>query len=150
MDGPTLSTLDVVKDPSVTFFTMLGRAVVRRCPRCGAGGAFASWAALNEYCTTCGFKFEREPGYWVGALIINMAVALFVFLVTLVGGIALTWPDPPWNVLSALTIGVMLVVPIAFYPWSKSIWMAIELSYHKLEEKEQFEAALRAEMTDDR
>ncbi len=150
MDGPALSTLDVVRDPSATFFTMLGRAVVRRCPRCGAGGAFASWAALNEYCTTCGFKFEREPGYWVGALIINMAVALLVFLVTLVGGIALTWPDPPWNVLSALTIGVMLVVPIAFYPWSKSIWMAIELSYHKLEEKEQFEAALRAEMTDHR
>ena len=85
----------------------------------------------------------------MGALIINMAVALIVFLVTLVGGIALTWPDPPWNVLSAATIGVMLVVPIVFYPWSKSIWMAIELSYHKLEEKEQFEAALRAEMTSD-
>lgn len=123
---------------------MLGRAFVRRCPRCGSGGIFANWAALHEYCTTCGFKFEREPGYWVGALIINMAAALFVFLVTLVGGIALTWPDPPWNVLSGVTIGVMLVVPIAFYPWSKSIWMAIELSYHKLEEKEQFEASLRA------
>lgn len=123
---------------------MLGRAIVRQCPRCGASGIFSNWAALNEHCTTCGFKFEREPGYWVGALIINMAVALFVFLVTLVGGIAFTWPDPPWNVLSALTIGVMLVVPIVFYPWSKSMWMAIELSYHKLEEKEQFEASLRA------
>lgn len=123
---------------------MLGRALARRCPRCGAAGAFENWAALNEYCSNCGFKFEREPGYWVGALIINMAVALFVFLVTLVGGIALTWPDPPWNVLSAATIGVMLVVPIVFYPWSKSIWMAIELSYHKLEEKERFEASMRA------
>ena len=123
---------------------MLRRSIARRCPRCGARGIFSNWAALHEHCTTCGFKFEREPGYWVGALIINMAVALIVFLVTLVGGMALTWPDPPWNVLSAATIGVMLVVPIVFYPWSKSIWMAIELSYHKLEEKEQFEAALRA------
>ncbi len=123
---------------------MLGRATARRCPRCGSGGIFSTWAALNEHCTTCGFKFEREPGYWVGALIVNMAVSLLVFLVTLVGGIVLTWPDPPWNLLSALTIGVMLLVPIVFYPWSKSIWMAIELSYHKLEEKEQFEASLRA------
>lgn len=129
---------------------MLGRAIARRCPRCGAGGIFQNWASLHEYCSNCGFKFEREPGYWVGALIINMAATLFVFLVTLVGGIALTWPDPPWNVLSAVTIGAMLVVPIVFYPWSKSIWMAIELSYHKLEEKEQFEAALRAETTDHR
>lgn len=139
-----------MKDPSASLATMLGRAVARRCPRCGAGGAFENWAALNEYCTRCGFKFEREPGYWVGALIINMAAALLVFLVTLIGGIALTWPDPPWNALSVATIGLMLVVPIVFYPWSKSIWMAIELSYHKLEEREQFEAALRAEMTDDR
>ena len=124
---------------------MLGRAVARNCPRCGGGAIFANWAALKEYCSTCGFKFEREPGYWVGALIINMAAALIVFLATLVGGIALTWPDPPWNVLTAATIGVMLVVPVIFYPWSKSIWMAIELSYHKLEEKEQFEASLRAD-----
>lgn len=123
---------------------MLGRAIARHCPRCGGGGIFSNWAALHEHCTTCGFKFEREPGYWVGALIVNMAVSLFVFLVTLVGGIAITWPEPPWNLLSAATIGVMLVVPIVFYPWSKSIWMAIELSYHKLEEKEQFEASLRA------
>lgn len=118
--------------------------MARHCPRCGGRGIFSNWAALEEFCPTCGFKFEREPGYFVGALIINMAVALFVFLLTLVGGMALFWPDVPWNALSAATIGVMLVVPIAFYPWSKSIWMAIELSYHKLEEKEQFEASLRA------
>ena len=136
-----------MKDPSASLFTMLGRSMARRCPRCGGKRIFANWAALEEYCPTCGFKFEREPGYWAGALIVNMAAALFVFLVTLVGGIALTWPDPPWNVLSGVTIGVMLVVPIAFYPWSKSIWMAIELSYHKLEEKEQFEASMRASKT---
>ena len=123
---------------------MVGRSITRRCPRCAGRGIFANWAALEEFCPTCGFKFEREPGYWVGALIINMAVALFVFLLTMVGGMVLFWPDVPWNLLSAATIGVMLVVPIAFYPWSKGIWMAIELSYHKLEEKEQFEAALRA------
>jgi uncharacterized protein (DUF983 family) len=133
-----------MKDPSASLFTMLGRSMTRRCPRCGAKGVFANWAAMKEFCPTCGFKFEREPGYWVGALIINMAMALFVFLVTMVGGMALFWPDVPWNALSAAVIGVMLVVPVAFYPWSKSIWMAIELSYHKLEEKEQFEASLRA------
>ncbi len=133
-----------MKDPSASLLTMLGRSIARHCPRCSGSGIFANWAALEEFCPTCGFKFEREPGYWVGALIINMAVALIVFLVTLVGGMALFWPDVPWNALSAATIGVMLVVPIAFYPWSKGMWMAIELSYHRLEEKEQFEASLRA------
>lgn len=105
---------------------------------------FSNWATIREFCSNCGFKFEREPGYWTGALIINMAATLLAFLVTLVGGMVLFWPDVPWNMLSVATFAVMLVVPIAFYPWSKSLWMAIELSYHKLEEKEQFEASLRA------
>lgn len=123
---------------------MLGRAIVRRCPRCGANEIFTGWAALEEHCPTCGHKFEREPGYWVGALIINMAATLVAFLGTIGVGVALTWPDVAWNALFVATIAVALLVPVVFYPWSKSIWMAIELSYHKLEEKEQFEAALRA------
>lgn len=133
-----------MKDPSASLFTMLGRGMVRRCPRCGSGGIFAGFAKLEDYCPTCGFAFERESGYWVGALIINMAATLAAFLGTIGIGIALTWPDPAWNALFVATIAVAILVPILFYPWSKSIWMAIELSYHKLEEKEQFEASLRA------
>ena len=128
---------------------MLGRALVRRCPRCGGGHIYRGWAALEEHCPTCGFRFEREPGYWVGALIINMAATLIMFFGTIAIGVALTWPDVAWDGLFVATIAVALLVPVLFYPWSKSIWMATELSYHKLEEREQFEASLRAaEQTD--
>ena len=88
--------------------------------------------------------FEREPGYWVGAMIINMAATLIAFLGTIGLGISLTWPDVAWDALFVATIAVALLVPVLFYPWSKSIWMATELSYHRLEEREQFEASLRA------
>lgn len=106
---------------------------------------FSNWASLREFCSTCGLKFEREPGYWTGALIINMAIALFVFLALLVGGMLVFWPDVPWNALWVSTMASMVIVPIVFYPWSKSIWMAIELSYHKLDEREQREASLRSQ-----
>ena len=128
---------------------MLGRAIIRRCPRCGGRHAFRGWAALKEHCPTCGLMFEREPGYWVGAMIINMAATLIAFLGTIALGIALTWPDVAWDALFVATIAVALLVPVLFYPWSKSIWMATELSYHKLEEREQFEASLRAAGTTD-
>ena len=105
---------------------------------------FSSWASIREHCPTCGLKFERAAGYWTGALIINMAVAIVVFLMVLVGGMVLFWPDVPWNALWVTTMAAMVVVPILFYPWSKSIWMAIELSYHKLDEREQLEASMRA------
>lgn len=134
-----------MRDPDASLFTILGRAIRRRCPRCGEARAFVGWATLAERCPRCGFKFEREPGYWVGALIINMAVSLFLFLVTIATVLAVTWPDVPWDGLFVTTIGLMLVVPAAFYPWSKSMWMAIELSYHRLEPAEQIEAELHAE-----
>ena len=122
---------------------MLGRALRRRCPRCGAH-AFDSYFALHENCPQCGLHFEREEGYWVGALIINTAVAFGTFIVLFVGGIALSWPDVPWTLLGVTTIAAMAVVPVLFYPLSKTTWMALELSWHPLEEGEIAGAATRA------
>lgn len=126
---------------------MLGRAVRRRCARCGEAGAFVSWSRVHESCPACGFAFEREHGYWVGAMIVNTTITFALFLVVLVGGMVLTWPDVPWTPLLVATVLVMLVVPIGLYPWSKSIWMAVELSYHQLEPEERAAAAARVAST---
>jgi hypothetical protein len=77
-------------------------------------------------------------------LIINTAAAFGTFLLLFVGGIALTWPDVPWGVIGVVTILAMALVPLLFYPLSKTIWMALELSWHPLEEKEIADAAKRA------
>jgi hypothetical protein len=79
----------------------------------------------------CGLEFEREEGYWVGALIINTAVAFGAFILLFVGGMLLTWPDVPWTVLAIITISVMAILPIVSYPLSKTIWMAIEMGWNK-------------------
>jgi hypothetical protein len=95
------------------------------------------------HCDSCGLRFEREQGYWVGALIINTAVTFATFLVLFVGGMALTWPDVPWGVIAAVTLVSMILVPLLFYPLSKTIWMALELSWHPLEDQEVADAAAR-------
>lgn len=79
----------------------------------------------------------------MGALIINTTVVFGAFLVVFVGGMALTWPDVPWGVLLALTLAAMAILPILFYPLSKTLWMALELSWHPLEQDEITEAANR-------
>ncbi len=122
---------------------MVGRALRRRCPRCAAP-AFETYFGLREHCARCGLRFEREEGYWVGALIINTTVAFGTFLLLFVGGIALTWPDVPWGALGVVTVVAMALVPLLFYPLSKTLWMALELSWHPLEEKEIAEAAAKA------
>ena len=114
---------------------MIVRALRRLCPRCGQP-AFSSYFRLLERCDRCGLRFEREPGYWVGALIVNTTVVFASFLLVFIGGIALTWPDVPWAFLGVLTVATMAILPIVFYPLSKTMWMALELSWHPLEEHE--------------
>jgi hypothetical protein len=81
----------------------------------------------------------------VGALIVNTAVAFGAFLVLFVGGIALTWPDVPWGALMVITLAAMALLPVVFYPFSKTIWIAMELSWHPLEESEIRQASERAQ-----
>jgi uncharacterized protein (DUF983 family) len=121
---------------------MIGRAAGRRCPRCG-GPAFSSYYRLQDHCERCGLRFEREEGYWVGALVINTTVTFGSFLLLFVGGMVAFWPEVPWGALMAVSIGVMAVLPIVFYPISKTLWMALELSWHPLETVEIEQAARR-------
>ncbi|HEY4606211.1 MAG TPA: DUF983 domain-containing protein [Acidimicrobiia bacterium] len=132
------------RDPSATTLTMVGRALRRGCPRCG-DTAFSSFFDLKEHCGRCGLRFEREQGYWVGALIINTTVTFASFLVLFVGGMVAFWPVVPWAALMGVTVGVNAVLPILFYPLSKTLWIAFELSWHPLEAREIEQAARRAQ-----
>lgn len=111
---------------------MLERALRRHCPRCD-GEAFDGWFTMRDHCPRCGLRFEREPGYWVGAVIINTAIIFATFLVVFGGLIVLTYPDVPWGLVLAITIGANVVVPIVVYPLSRTIWLALEMSWHPLE-----------------
>ncbi|MGA7269579.1 MAG: DUF983 domain-containing protein [Acidimicrobiia bacterium] len=129
-----------MRDPSASTWRMMSRALRLRCPRCGARGIFASFFELHDRCPSCGLLFEREPGYWVGAMIVITTITFGLFLILLIGGMMLTQPDVPWNWLLGLTLGANLVVPILFYPRAKTMWAALDLSWHPLE-PEEIEAA---------
>jgi uncharacterized protein (DUF983 family) len=122
-------------DPDVSRTVMVRRALRRSCPRCG-GSAFETWFGMREHCRSCGLRFEREPGYWVGAVIINTIVIFGTFLVVFGGMTLLTWPDVPWTIVLVVTLTANVVIPIAFYPMSKTVWLALELSWHPLEPDE--------------
>jgi uncharacterized protein (DUF983 family) len=103
---------------------VLWRGVRRRCPVCGSKGIFAGYFKLADCCPGCGYSFEREEGYWVGAMIVNFAAAELAFAAVLGAGIALTWPEVPWTLLMVVGVTTMVAVPIVFYPYSKSLWVA--------------------------
>jgi uncharacterized protein (DUF983 family) len=117
--------------PSAT--TMLVRAFSKRCPVCGQGHLFRRWFTLVERCPRCGLRFERIEGHWTGDLGINTIVSFGALLVTLFVGIFATYPDIPALPLLVAAVGVAAVVPIAFFPFSKTIWLALDLMMRPLE-----------------
>jgi uncharacterized protein (DUF983 family) len=108
---------------------MLRWGCTKRCPRCGSGHLFHHWFEIVDDCPGCGLHFEREAGYWAGALAINIGFVAAVFALVLVVGLALTVPDVPVAELLAVLVPLMIVLPIVFYPFSKTIWMAVDRAF---------------------
>ena len=64
-----------------------GALLAGKCPRCRQGKMFPypaydlkRFAKMNEDCPVCGLHFEREPGFFVGAMYVNYALAVALFV----------------------------------------------------------------------
>jgi uncharacterized protein (DUF983 family) len=98
----------------------------KRCPRCGRRRIFRSWFHLTEWCANCTLRFEREQGGFLGAMTINFLVSIVAWVAMFVVVLFFTVPDVPVAPLMIASVAVLVVVPLWFYPRSKTIWAAIE------------------------
>lgn len=108
---------------------MLWRALRRRCPWCGGARAFfTGWFAKAERCHTCGIPWRRgDVGFELGAASISAVLVLGILVVGLGAGIVASWPDVPYLMLG-LGLGVgAIVLPVALYPISYTVWQALDL-----------------------
>ena len=109
---------------------MLGRALLKRCPLCGAGKLFTGWFRMKERCPGCGYLFEREEGFFLGAYVINLGIAqAMVILLAVVPLIVRLAGDPDASIIPFVAGGIIgaVLAPAIFYPWSKTIWTAFDL-----------------------
>jgi uncharacterized protein (DUF983 family) len=107
---------------------MLWRGLTKRCPVCGGGHLYDGWFRMKERCPRCGYRFEREEGFFLGASIVNLAVAeALMAVLCIVPAIYLAaagrtlWPVVVGGLFAAL------IAPFLFYPFSRTIWVALEL-----------------------
>lgn len=106
---------------------MIWRGLARRCPRCGSGGLFRGWFSLQERCPGCDLLLDRGDAFFLGAFVINFAVTELLLGVAIAILVAATLPDPPLVIIAAMAAAVTVIVPIAFYPFSKTLWLAAEM-----------------------
>ncbi len=106
--------------------TVLLRGLRKRCPRCRELRIFRSWLQLIERCPNCDLRFEQEQGGFLGAMTINFLVAVVVWVVMFVIVLVFSVPDVPVAPLLIASVVVLVLMPLWFYPRSKSFWAAIE------------------------
>ena len=63
----------------------------------------------------------------------NIVAAELVFAALFVGVLMATWPDPPWDLLVYGGMALMIVAPVVFYPFSKTIFLAFDLVFRPAE-----------------
>jgi hypothetical protein len=85
---------------------------------------------LKDDCPQCELHFERVDGYWLGSMVINLAVTQILLLGTLVALLVISWPDVPWTGVLVTVVTIAVVVPIAFHPISRMLWVAGERHFH--------------------
>ena len=114
---------------------LVGRALARRCPRCGAGRIWRSWFAMLHECPTCGLVFERgeSSDFWVGAYLINLVVAETSAVVIAAVMWLVLGPRVSFNVLWGASMALAVVMPLLFYPFARTLWLAFDLHFRPSE-----------------
>src|SRR5579864_9761989 len=99
------------------------------CPRCRSARIFRStlyWGfpKMNDRCPVCGLRFNREPGYFLGAMYISYGLALAVIVAL---GIA-AWALTHWHVDRIALVAILLFLP--FVPsltlLSRVLWIYLD------------------------
>ena len=89
---------------------------------------------MKDRCPSCNLSLNRgeHPDFWLGAYAINLVVA--EGFAALVGVIILwlTWPRYMAAQVTAMILAVAM--PIIFYPFSRALWLAWDLTFRPVEE----------------
>jgi uncharacterized protein (DUF983 family) len=99
---------------AATKLGTVGDILRQRCPRCRAGNIFRysifrGFPKMHERCPICDLKFDREPGYFLGAMYVSYGLGLVIvsFIATLL------WYVTGWWITKDTIWAVVLFLPLA-------------------------------------
>jgi uncharacterized protein (DUF983 family) len=79
-------------------------------------------------CALCGLRFERAPGYFVGAIYVNYGVTVAIA----VAGYLVLWRVGGLSTGEQLLVWIPFSVlfPLWFFRLSRSLWLAFEYTFN--------------------
>ncbi len=99
-----------------------------KCPKCKQGNVFSDSAfnlrgfdKMHTRCSCCGEKYEKEPGYFYGAMYVSYALMVAWFVIT--------WALDSWLFhlstavyLLLVSLSMLALMPFTFR-FSRLIWL---------------------------
>ena len=70
-----------------------------------------------------------ETDYWYGGYAVNFVLAEVVGVAIIVAYVLAHWPEVPWTRVQWGAPVVMALVPIVFFPFSRTLWLAWDLCF---------------------
>jgi uncharacterized protein (DUF983 family) len=106
------------------------QAIVRElCPRCHKGKIFRgplwrAYLAMYERCPECNLKYEREQGYFLGAMYFSYLLSIPPVL----GLVLLLWWLTPWRFDVVLVAGFVAYLPLvpAVTRFARVLWLYLD------------------------
>lgn len=94
--------------------SIVGGILRQLCPRCRVGrifrySIFRGFPKMFERCPVCDLKFEREEGYFLGAMYISYGLALLTIAVIVIVLRNVT----NWSLVKDVGWAVLLFLPLA-------------------------------------
>ena len=95
-----------------------------RCPRCLEGRIWRGFLSMDTACPVCGLVFEREPGYFTGAMVVSYVLAVPALGTIVIGLMVLAG----LGAVPAIIIGdiaYLALVPFVFR-YSRVLWLHLD------------------------
>ena len=103
----------------------LARGARLCCPVCGRAPVFQSPFRVRPHCPACGAVFQREEGFFVGAIMVNVVTTEAAVMLTAGLWLLLTTTGRDGGAtMLTLLFAVALLFPVAFYHHAWSLWLA--------------------------
>lgn len=95
-----------------------------KCPYCKKSPIFYGGVFMHRKCPSCGHVYEREPGYFVGAMVMSYLLGAFSTVPTVVIGIMILHAEV-LSVVFAAIAQLVIFCPLLIR-FSRLLWIQID------------------------
>lgn len=116
---------------------LLKSALGWKCPRCGEGSLFLSnnpyergkMMEMHHHCENCGLRYEKEAGFFYGAMYISYMINIALFVTATVAWYLFFDESTDWRIYIGSYVLITLILWPIIYRYSRAIWIMLFIKH---------------------